>query len=229
MSDENTNVNENTDVSKNADTSGNANVSENAGVIVKKLDVVETLREGVDISIKNIGPILVNLLLWVLTIWIPYLNVGTTIGLFIGIVSKLSRGETISFTEIFDPKYRKYIGEYFLTAGLIFVGTFIGVIFFIIPGIIISIAWSFALLLVIDKGKNPTEALTLSNNITYGNKVRIFLITFIASLIFSIVQVILSSFDNGFASFLVFITVIFQLFVSLGIQASMYKQLAGNV
>jgi len=202
---------------------------ENVGVNVKKLDVVETLKEGVEISVKNIGPILVNLLFWVLTIWIPYLNVGTTIGLFVGIVSKISRGETISFTEIFDSKYRKYMGEFFLVVGLVFVGTFIGVIFLIIPGIIISLAWCFAPLLVIDKGKNPTEALTLSNNITYGYKGRMFLIYFIASLIFSIIQAILSSFGNDFATFIVVITAIFQIFVSLGIQASMYKQLAGNV
>jgi len=201
---------------------------ENTNVNLKKLDVVETLREGIEISIKNIGPILVNLLLWALTIWIPYLNVGTTIGLSAGLVSKISRGEIISFTEIFDPRYRKYMGEYFLVTGLVILGTLIGIIFLIIPGIIVSLAWAFAPLLVIDKGKNPTEALTLSNNITYGYKGRMFLINFITSLIFSIIQAVLSSFDNSFATFLVVITIIFQLFVALGIQASMYKQLASD-
>jgi len=207
----------------------NENTSVNAGVKVQKLDIVETLREGIDFSIKNIGPILVNLLLWVLTIWIPYLNVGTTIGLFVGIISKISREETVSYTEIFDPKYRKYMGEFFLTAGLVFIGTFIGIIFLIIPGIIISIAWSFALLLVIDKGKNPSEALALSNNITYGYKWRIFIINFIVSLIFSVIQTVLNKFDNNFSVFLSVIFVILQLFLTIGIQASMYKQLARDV
>jgi len=212
-----------------SDGNENTEVSANTDVNVKKLDVVETIREGIEISINNIGPIMVNVLLWILTIWVPYLNVGTTIGLWVGIVAKISRGETISFTEIFDPTYRKHMGEYFLTAGLVFIGTFIGVIFLIIPGIIISLAWSFATLFVIDKGKNPTEAITLSNNITYGYKGRMFLISFITCLIFSVIQTVLSSFDNNFAAFLLIITAIFQLFVFLGIQASMYKQLAGNV
>jgi len=194
-----------------------------------ELNIGDTLIDGLNISLKNIGPIFVNLLLWVVTIWIPYLNVGTTIGLFSGIVIKLSRGETISYTEIFDPKYRKYMGEYFLTAGLLFIGVFIGVLFFIIPGVIISIAWSFALVLVVDKGKNPTEALTMSNNITYGYKGRIFLISLILSVIFSIFQTILKQFDNDFAFFLIIITAIFEMLVSLGIQASMYKQLAKDV
>jgi len=211
-----------------SDENGNTEVSATTEN-VKKLDVIETLRDGVEISVKNISPILVNLILWILTIWIPYFNVGTTIGLFVGIVAKASREETISFTEIFDPKYRKYMGDFFLTIGLVFAGTFIGIIFLIIPGIIISLAWSFALLFVIDKGKNPTEAITLSNNVTYGYKGRMFLINFIASLIFSVIQTVLSGFDNSFASFLVIITVIFQIFVALGIEASMYKQLAENV
>jgi hypothetical protein len=149
--------------------------------------------------------------------------------MFTGIVSKASRGEAIPFTEIFDSKYRKYMGEYFLTAGLVCVGSFIGLIFFIIPGIIILIAWGFALLLVIDKGKNPTEAITLSNNITYGNKGRMFATNLIASIVFFVIQTILSNFDSDFTTFLLIMTAVFQMFVSIGIQASMYKQLAGNV
>ena len=203
----------------------NANAGESAKAVVQKLEIVETLREGFDISIKNIGPILVNLLLWIITIWIPYLNVGTTIGLFSGIVSKLSRGENISYTEIFDPRYRKFMGEYFLAAGLMVVGISIGIIFFIIPGIIISLAWGFALVLVVDKGINPTEALTTSNKITYGYKGRIFLISIIINVIFSVASTVLNKMDNGFAVFLIIVLVVFQLIVTVGIQASMYRQL----
>jgi hypothetical protein len=222
MSDENSggNTNENP-----AETTEVTNVSGNVNESVQKLEIVETLREGFDITIKNIGPVLVNLLLWVLTIWIPYLNVGTTIGLFSGIVIKLSREETISFTEIFDPKYRKYMGEYFLTAGLLFLGVFTGFLFLFIPGAIISIAWSFALVLVIDKEVNPTEALSMSNKITYGYKGRIFLIEIIISVIFSVISTILNRFDNNFALFIFVLTYIFVILLSLGIQASIYKRL----
>jgi len=194
-----------------------------------ELNIGDTLVDGLNISLKNIGPILVNFLFWVLTIWIPYLNVGTTIGMFSGIVIKASREETISYTEIFNPRYRKYMGDYFLTAGLVFIGILIGILFLIVPGIILSIAWSFALLLVIDKEKNPTDAIKLSNDITYGHKGRIFLISLILSVIFSIFQTILKQFDNDFAFFLIIITAIFEMLVSLGIQASIYKQLAKDV
>ena len=202
----------------------------------RKLDVVATIKDGIQIGLRNILPILANVALWALTVWIPYLNVGTTIGLMVGIVSKASKGEAISITEIFDPKYRKYMGEFFLTSGLIGVGVGIGTAFFIIPGIIIGVAWSLSLLLVIDKGKNPTEALTISNNYTYGYKGRMVGIYIVACLAFFILQVILigiatatrSAGFMSFMGFIVFLTVLFEVFVFIGLQASVYKQLVGD-
>jgi hypothetical protein len=200
----------------------------------QKLEIMPTIKEGVEIGIKNIGPILVNVLLWVLTIWIPYFNVGTTIGLAVGIVTKASRGETIPMTEVFDPKYRKYMGEYFLTAGLIYLGVIIGTIFFIIPGIVISIAWGLAILLVIDKGKNPAEALTLSNNLTYGNKWRMFGIYFLTSLCFSVIISILFGIGGTIGAFVLMtflsvLVMIFMTFILIGLQASIYKQLTEGI
>ena len=197
-------------------------------MITGKLDIIATIKEGVSIGVANIVPIFVNVLLWVLTIWIPYLNVGTTIGLWAGIVSKASKGEAVPMTEIFDPKYRKYMGEYFITSGLIGIGVLAGIVFFIIPGIVINVAWSLALLLVIDKGKNPTEAITLSNNLTYGNKGRMFCVYFLVFLAFGLVSFILMKIPkagivlSGIVSILI-------MFVLIGLQASIYKQLTENI
>jgi len=193
-----------------------------------KLEIMGTIKEGIEIGIKNIGPILVNVLLWVLTCWIPYLNVGTTIGLAIGIVSKASKGESIPYTEIFDSKYRKYMGEYFLTCGLVTLGVLVGFVFFIIPGYVIAIAWLFAPMLAIDKGKNPAEAITISNNITYGNKWRIFGILFLVGLVVGVAAAILGKIP-AIGYFLTFIVTLFAIFVFIGIQASLYKQLAGDI
>jgi len=197
-------------------------------MITGKLDIVSTIKEGISIGIANIVPIFVNVLLWILTIWIPYLNVGTTIGLWVGIVSKASKGETVPMTEIFDPKYRKYMGEFFITNGLIGIGTLTGFLFFIIPGIVFGIAWSLAQLLVIDKGKNPTEAITLSNNHTYGNKGRMFCIYFLVFLAFGLVSFILMLIPKA-GIVLSSIVSIFMMFVLIGLQASIYKQLTENI
>jgi len=217
------------DESTNGNTGENAVVSAENAVNVKKFDIGETISEGFNNTIQYIGPMLVNLLFWVLTVWIPYLNVGTTIGMFSGIVAKISRGETISYTEIFNPIYRKFMGDYFITAGLFFMGVFIGIIFLIVPAFIICYAWYFSFLLVVDKGKNPIEAIKTSNEITYGYKWKIFLINAVITLIASVIQGVLSIFDNTFASFLIIILTVFQIILMLGIKASMYKQLARDV
>lgn len=196
--------------------------------IVEKLSVDDTIGEGFRIGIKNIGPIIVNAILYCLTFWIPYLNVGTTIGLTAGIVSKASRGEAISITEIFDPKYRKYMGEFFLTAGLISMGASVGFVFFIIPGIVISLAWSLALLLVIDKGKNPTEAIILSNNCTYGYKWKMVGINAIVLVIFSFV-VGLFYLIPGVGILLILAAAVLVSLLFIGIQASIYRQLTEGV
>jgi hypothetical protein len=204
---------------------------------VKKLGIAVTLNDGMVICVKNMGPILVNVVLWLLTVWIPYLNIGTTIGLSVGIIVKAARGEAISFTEIFDPKYRKYMGDFFLTSGLIGLGVGMGIALFIIPGIVLGISWTLALLLVIDKGKNPIESLTLSNNLTYGYKGRMFGIFFLAGLVFTVVQGILTAIGAasgssgliGFMSFIVVLSSIFEVFVFIGLEASIYRQLADGV
>jgi len=213
---------------------------------IQKLEVIATIKEGISIGTTNIVPIFVNILLWALTVWIPYLNVGTTIGLWVGIVSKASKGEKVPMTEIFDAKYRKYMGEFFITSGLVGIGVGAGFAFGIIPGIIIGIAWSLALLLVIDKGKNPTESITLSNNYTFGNKGRIFCINFLVSLVFMLAFLIFTAVGAAIVSHLwkvrvlakiigvVFVLInifigLIMMFVFIGIQASIYKQLTENV
>ena len=121
------------------------------------------------IGVKNAPSLLGAILLWAVTIWIPYLNVGTTIGL-LGIVAKMGRGSIIPPTEIFDPAYRKQMGEFFLVLGFTLTAVVMGYCFLLIPGIVISLAWSLAPMLVVDKGLNPTEAIQRSNNLTYGKK-----------------------------------------------------------
>ena len=194
-----------------------------------RFEIIETIKEGISLGVKNIGPVIVNALLWFVTVWIPYLNVGTTIGLFVGVVSKLSKGEPLSETEIFNPVYRKYMGEFFLTAGLLHVGVIIGLCFFIIPGLIIGIAWCLALLILIDKGKNPMEAISLSNQCTYGYKWRIFAIQFILALVIGGINLLFGLFPFFIHMILMIAVLLFAIFIDIGIKASIYRQLTQNI
>ncbi|MBN1617561.1 MAG: hypothetical protein JW875_09660 [Spirochaetales bacterium] len=194
----------------------------------KKLSVVEVVKEGIGIGMVNMVPILVNTLLWILTIWIPYLNIGTTIGMVVGIVAKASKGESISMTEIFNPQYRKYMGEFFLTSGFVSMGVGAALVFLIIPGIVLAIAWSLALLLAVDKEKNPMEAISLSNKITYGNKWAIFLSEFVVLLGAGILSGVFSKIP-GIGGLLVLAVMIVAIFAGIGIRAYIYKTLTSNV
>ena len=60
------------------------------------LNVSGIINSGFTKGIKSALPIGINAVLWALTIWIPYINVGTTIGLFAGLAAKASRDEPIS-------------------------------------------------------------------------------------------------------------------------------------
>lgn len=61
----------------------------------KKITILGVWKEGWEITMKNLLSILGAVVLYVLTIWIPYLNVGTTIAMTT-IPIELSKGHVIS-------------------------------------------------------------------------------------------------------------------------------------
>ncbi len=194
----------------------------------KKLTVAAILKEGVGIGMKNLVPILVNVLLWVLTVWIPYLNVGTTIGLVVGLVAKASKGEVISMTEIFDPRYRKYMGEFFLTHGLVLMGVTAGMMLFIVPGVVIGIAWSLALLFAVDKEISPVDAISKSNKATYGSKATIFGANVVLVVVVAIASAIFTRIP-GIGPLLSLAVTVGAIFVGVGMQAYVYKILGADI
>ena len=123
---------------------------------VKKLDFGETLKDSVAIGVKNAPSVIAAVALWLITIWIPYLNVGTTIAITL-LPTQLAKGEIVNPLGIFDSKYRRYMGEFFITMGLMVFPIFIGVLFMVIPGIVLSIAWTLSYYFLIEKGKNPIQ------------------------------------------------------------------------
>ncbi len=137
------------------------------------LTVGGIIQNGFLTGLKNAASLVGAVALWALTIWIPYINVGTTIGL-LGLIAAMSKGDVISPTAIFRSEYRKQMGEFFLVQAFIGIGVTIGIFFLVIPGMVIGMAWMLAPLLVIDRGMNPTEALQKSNDLTAGKKWVIF-------------------------------------------------------
>ena len=80
---------------------------------------------------------------------------------------------------------------------------FIASLFMIVPGIVLSIAWSLAYFFLFEKKKNPMQAISASNEATYGSKWTMFFV------LLALVAVIMS--------------------ISLAINASFWRQLKDNV
>lgn len=202
----------------------------------RKLNCTETLKESLEIGIKNAPSLIAAVLLWVLTIWIPYLNVGTTIAMSM-LPVELAKGGIINPLSIFDSKYRRYMGEYFITAGIMTVASFVGVIFAFVPAVVLSLAWSLAYYFLIERGMNPMQAIKASNDATYGSKKAMFLVLFIysfcCSLAVTILGLLFRYFDSTagmvLISLLLIACILFILSTAMGLNASIWRQLKDNV
>ncbi len=199
---------------------------------MKKLEIIPTIKEGIALALVNYLSIVCAVALYVLTIWIPYLNVGTTIAMA-SLPAEMAKGNVINPLFIFKGEYRRNMGEFFILMALMYGAISVGFMFGIIPGIVIGYAWYIAIILFVDKDMNALEALRESNKLTYGNKARIFGIEMLLAIALCIVIAIISAIFGighigwlqGIGTFINIVLVIFFVPAMLGAQAVIYKSL----
>ena len=95
-----------------------------------------------------------------------------------------SRGESIGLKSVFN--YYHLMGKLALASILIYILTVIGFIFFILPGIYLSIAYVFVLPLITDKGLEVWDAMELSRKAVTKNWFKIFGLMLLLSLVFAL-------------------------------------------
>ena len=189
-----------------------------------KINVMDTIKDGIQLALKNVLSLILLVILYVLTVWIPYLNVGTTVGLYKAVIA-MSRGEVVDPVSIFDKDNFKYFGNMFLLLGFQTVGITAATAFMFVPGIILSIAWGFAMYLLIDKGVSPLKALTASYDITLGEKWRIFAITLLVGLVIGLVSGLFTLIPKvGFV--FTILVVIVGCALAVAVEALMYRHFA---
>ena len=193
---------------------------------MKKLDFAETLKDSIEIGVKNAPSIVVAVILWLVTIWIPYINIGTTIAIKL-LPVELAKGNVINPLSIFDSKYRRYMGEFLITWGLMLIPIYIATLFLVVPGIVLSLSWTLSFYFLLDKGKNPIEAIKASNDATYGSKWTMF---FVIGIVYGIFLFVCEAIDVAFITFVVmFILLVLAASIAMAIDASFWKQLKDNV
>ena len=189
-----------------------------------KINVMDTIKDGLQLALKNVLSLILLVILYVLTVWIPYLNVGTTVGLYKAVIA-MSRGEVVDPVSIFDKENFKFFGNMFLLLGFQTVGITAASAFIFVPGIILSIAWGFAMYLLIDKGVSPLKALTSSYDVTLGEKWRIFGITLLCGLIIGLVSGLFSLIPKVGFIFSILTAIVGAAF-AVAIDALMYRHFA---
>ncbi|MBA1420088.1 MAG: hypothetical protein FAF03_04305 [Epsilonproteobacteria bacterium] len=73
---------------------------------------------------------------------------------------KHSRGEAVDFKSVFD--YFHMTGKLALAGVLIYIFTVIGIMLLVLPGIYVSVAYTFTIPLIVDKNMDVWEAMELS-------------------------------------------------------------------
>jgi hypothetical protein len=192
-----------------------------------QLTIDEILSNAFKIGLKNFLSIWAIYILWILTIWIPYVNVGTTIAVA-SLPIMLNDESMISPVEIFESKYRKFMGGFFIIVGITILAFILSVIFLFIPYWVLMISWCMGICLMVDKDINPIEALMESNNRTYGHKWTIFFSFFVLYLpliILCLIRFLFPSTDLFFG-IIIFLYFLFLPPIVLGAQTHIYKTLA---
>lgn len=186
-----------------------------------KLNFQKTLSDGASLGIKNIGNLLLMAFLFMITFWIPYLNVGTTIGFYKNIIA-LSKGEEVVPTSIFSRSNFKNLGDFFLLFGLQTAGVAAAAAFLLFPAMVVSLAWQFAMYFFLDKGTSPLKSLSLSYNATLGEKWTLFFIYLACAVVIGLVIGLLAAIPKV-GGILAFLALIACVAVVIGVEATLYK------
>ena len=198
----------------------------------KKIRIIATIQDGLKIGLVNYFSLVAAAVLYVLTIWIPYLNVGTSIAMT-SLPAELAKGHVVNPLFIFERRYRKNMGEFFILFSLMTGAIGMGCMFGLIPGFVIGVAWSFAVVLFVDKDLPALESLRESNRITYGHKARIFWTEMLVCLVLCVaVGLVTLLFGIGEVRALEVIGIIINCIIIVfmipalyGVEASLYRQL----
>lgn len=194
---------------------------------MQKLDLKATLTDGITFGIKNFPSLIGMIVLYVLTVWIPYLNVGTTIGLYRAIID-ISKGKIVNPLSIFEKENFTQMGDFFLLVGLVNVGKGIAALFMIVPAIVIGIAWKYSTYILLEFKKTAIDAIHLSEKVTYGEKSTIFWIGVLYWIVLGVLGGLLGLIPYV-GGVLTFIVLLLGFSIYISILAVMYRHFGAKV
>lgn len=192
----------------------------------QKLAFVPSLLDALSIATKNLVPILLTVVLYVATVWIPYINVGTTIAIC-NLPVELSKGGIINPLSIFDSKYRHQMGEFILLEAIMIPAYLVALLFCFFPVIVLALSWSQAVYLLLDKKMNWALCLTESNKMTMGYKFKMFLLyAAVALAVWILLWLVITIFGDGFfCGLLILVIFVVAMMTRISLDAVIYREL----
>lgn len=122
---------------------------------------------------KTLGETIVNILFWVV---MAFLQMG-----IIRVAIKLVDGQSVSYNDIFS--YNNIFPQFLISVLLSGLLTCLGLVVFVVPGVIIALGLRFSQYFVVDKNLAGIEALKASWNMTKGQLWQLLGLAFVAMLI----------------------------------------------
>ena len=191
---------------------------------VVELSISNIISEGFKSGFRNWLSLLAIRILSILTIWIPYLNVGILIA-NCSLAPLWGSNVIVNPLDIFKSMYRKPMGEFAIMAVIMILVYTILLPFMIIPSFVIMFSWMLAPFMIVYKDMSANEALRSSNNCTYGHKWTIFFAGLLLGLISLAIIAILGIinyiiYENGIDSTIIIIIMsIINIMISLLLQS----------
>ncbi len=139
------------------------------------LDETSTDQEMTSVATESTGSPLVTFVGWIVSLLIGI--AGIAVSLLAG------RDKKVTYEAVMESVSVKTVLFYFLTGLVTAIFVVLGLILFVIPGIIVAVMLSMAYYYVVDKGMGPIESLKASRAVTKGNRWTIFFVFLLSMLI----------------------------------------------
>lgn len=198
------------------------------------LSFSQTMSEGFSSGLKNSLSMVGAVILWMLTIWVPYINIGTTIAI-LTLPMLYARKEAFNPAYIFDSSFRRIMGNYLLLTVFRNLIVFVSSIFMVIPSIVMTLTYMLSDFYLVEEGQDPIKAMQSSARATYGSKWTIFGIILVYAICYNLVALIfigltVAAAKGGAALAIVvglisFVAMIAMGSVAFGIVGSIWRQL----
>ena len=192
----------------------------------KRVDIAAAAADTFAIATRHAPSIIAAVILFLLTLWVPYVNLGTLIALTL-LPVRLARDERIEALSIFRSEYRRRMGDFLLTAALKLAALTLGTALLVIPGIVLALAWKPAYWCLAEHDKSPLEAIRAAEAATFA---LFFAFTLCATVAGLALHTVCRAIGISLVSSIVlFAFVVLVLWIHTSLCAAVWKQLRDNV